>query len=130
MASTKRGFTEGTWNGVVLYQCDFCRYAAPGKQGLLRIKRHVAGHMQAGERPKDDPSPAQAARQGAEPEPAPEREAVVDFASDQAAELAIQHGEAVIRELMRREPSGRTGYTVADVREAAAALTSRESTED
>ena len=121
MASTKRGFTEGKWNGVVLYQCDFCRYAAPGKQGLLRIKRHVAGHMQAGERPKDDPSPAQA-----EPEPGP----VVDFASDQAAELAIQHGEAVIKELMRREPSGRTGYTVADVREAAAALTSRESTED
>lgn len=79
MASTKRGFTEGKWNGVVNYACDFCGFAAPGKAGLLRIKRHVAGHFQAGE----------AARQGAEPEPAPEREAVVDFASDQAAELAI-----------------------------------------
>lgn len=112
MASKSVGFTEGTWKGVPNYRCDYCEFAAAGATGLLRIKRHVAGHFMRGEATWADARVAK---------PAPER-TVPDFASDEAAELAARYGDGVIGELLRREPSGRTGYTVADVRAAAAAL--------
>lgn len=112
MASKPVGFRVATWKGLALYRCDYCQYAAPGDAGLLRIKRHVAGHFMRGEAKWADARPA---------EPAPDR-TVPDFASDEAAELAARYGDGVIGELLRREPSGRTGYTVADVRAAAAAL--------
>lgn len=108
MASKSVGFTERTWKGVPNYRCDYCEFAAAGATGLLRIKRHVAGHLFRGEVPRE-----------AATAPA----AVPDFASDEAAELAARQDEAVIAELLRRSPSGRTGYTVADVRAAAATLT-------
>lgn len=112
MASKSVGFTEGTWKGVPNYRCDYCEFAAAGATGLLRIKRHVAGHLFRGEVPRE-----------AAPAPATAPAAVPDFASDEAAELAARQDEAVIAELLRRSPSGRTGYTVADVRAAAATLT-------
>lgn len=110
--ATDRGFTVGTWKGLPNYMCRHCGFAAPGTPGLRRIKRHVAGHFMRGEARIED---ARAA--GPAPTPAP------DFASDQAAALAAQYGDDLIGELTRRPPSGRSGYTVADVRAAAAALT-------
>lgn len=102
--STK-GFTEGKWNGLVSYECDFCSYATPGEPGLARIKKHVGEHFMRGEA-----TAAEAA------------EAVLDFASDSAAELFmgldVGAREAATRVLLKSEPSGVTGFTVADVRAA------------
>lgn len=101
----KQHFTEGTWKGLPNYQCAYCAYAAAGDHGLTRIKRHIAGHF------------AEVVAQ-----PADREAAVLDFASDEAADeftaLPAGRREAVAIALINREPSGLTGYTVADVRAA------------
>src|SRR5690606_15543287 len=83
MASKPVGFRAAKWKVLDLYRCDYCQYAAAGEAGLLRIKRHVAGHFRRGEATWADARVA---------EPVPER-TVPDFASDEAAELAARYGD-------------------------------------
>lgn len=110
--STK-GYTEGTWNGVANYKCDFCRFAAAGRHGLTRIKRHIGEHFMRRDTPEQPPA-----------------EAVLDFASTTARDefegLDDETQQAVARYLLDREPEGLTGYTVAEVRDAVAAVTTEE----
>lgn len=107
MAREAKGYTEGTWKGVVNYTCNFCPYAAAGTHGLRRITTHVARH-----RTED-----LALRfQGGQPD------AGLRFASDEAAESANRQNQLVIAQLAKQDPSGKGGYTVADVEVAARAV--------
>lgn len=117
MTSTAKGYTEGTWKGLEHFQCERCAYATAGKGALRDMKIHVASHLGLPDDvihvPEDEPDAA-----------------VLDFASDEAAEAFVAEPEgrqrAVALALMDREPSGANGYTVDDVRRAAASVTTEE----
>lgn len=105
----KRGFRIGTWNGVDNYECLFCPFAAAGKRGVARIRPHVADHMRRGDAPRTT-NPLAGLNM-----------------TERAGEVAValmEAGRLDVDRLLSREPSGRTGYTVADVE--AAALTTKE----
>lgn len=105
MTDEKRGFRIGKWNGLDNYECLFCSYATPGERGLQRIRPHVARHIREGDAPRTT-NPL----------------AGIDM-TERAGEIAlelIEAGTLDIETLLGREPSGATGYTVADVESAAA----------
>ena len=120
MTTTAKGYSEGTWKGLPHFQCGQCAYATAGKFGKRDMQIHVAGHRglpgvpQPGE-PDEEPT-------------------AIDFASDNAAEaflaLTESRRKAVALELLDREPSGATGYTVDDVRRAERAVAEAVTTEE
>lgn len=99
-------FKKGTWNGLTNWECTRCGYANLDR-GL--VVHHVRTRH---------PTAAEAA---GEPHPL----ADVRFASDEAAELAIEHG-LTAEDLADHTPTGRTGYVLSDVRAIAAAKGSPE----
>lgn len=108
------GFTIGEWNGLPLYRCDQCAYATPDPGGERRMRIHLA--------------------QGHRPQPPREQmeqetisEFALDFASDEARELALDQPAEVLARLRDQAPSGKGGgYTTADVRAAAEAMNQEE----
>ncbi|GMV06719.1 MAG: hypothetical protein AMXMBFR53_29940 [Gemmatimonadota bacterium] len=99
---TKPRYKTGTWSGYPHYACTLCPYDTLDKGEIVH---HVR-----------DRHPTEA--EGAVPAGPL---AGIDFASDEAAELASELG--VQAEHFTDSPSGKSGYTVADVRHAAKALT-------
>lgn len=99
------GYSEIAWRGRTALKCDACPYATTM---LSEMRDHL--RERHGVRPQRRRVPADAA-------PAPSLEGI-DFASEEAAELAIREG-LTAEALRAREPSGKTGgFTVADVKAA------------
>lgn len=100
MADEKREaprYRTGKWHDKDNYECTRCPYATLDRGKILK-------HVQQ-DHPPRRARPA-ALLSG------------VDFASDEAAELAAELG-LTAAVLGRKTPSGKNGYTVADVRAAA-----------
>ena len=97
MADEKREsprYRTTSWHGRPNYECTRCAYATLDRGKILAHVR--LDHAPRGQAPT----------------------AGLDFASDEAAELAAELG-LTAAVLGRKTPSGKNGYTVADVRAAA-----------
>lgn len=99
------GYTVTPWRGRERLGCDACE-GRWGTTMLSEMQQHLKDVH--GVRPRRRAAPAAG--------PAPALDGI-DFASDEAAELAIREG-VTAEQLRAREPSGKKGFTVADVRAA------------
>lgn len=94
-------WTTGEWRGHTNYQCKECPYATLDRGAM--VKHAATRHPRRWETGTPEPGPLSG----------------VDFASDEASELASELG-LTSAELGRITPTGKSGgYTVADVRAAA-----------
>ena len=114
----RKHWTEGEWKGLTRYACAYCAYASAGKNGLAQIKRHASGHLFGTPDPRRDEPVA--------PLLSVEGEFALDFASEEAVQEAAGLTLGALEYLRGQEPSGKGGYTVADVRSAAGAVTTEE----
>lgn len=99
-------WTETKWSGLVNYECADCAFATLEPDLIVRHAVHAHGA-----RPR-----TAAKKVGAL--------AGIDFASDEASEAAIASGLNAAH--FDFPPSGKTGFTVADVRRAAEAEPTQE----
>lgn len=96
--STKR-YRKTKWAGKDNYECTECAFATLDRGRMVIHVRTAHPTVAEAGQPVSDL-------------------AGVDFASDEAAELAAELGVTAAR-LQRSTPTGKNGYTVADVRAAA-----------
>lgn len=113
MSDEAKGYERGEWAGLPHFRCLRCGFGVADKDedvAEAQIQDHVAAHLGL-------PADAILTDEG--------DAAVLDFASDEAAELFVGLDDgpqmAVAELLLAREGSGATGaFTVADVRQAIA----------
>jgi hypothetical protein len=96
-------WTTNEWRGHTNYQCKECPFATLDRGAM--VKHAATRHPRAWES-------EEAAAEAANPL------AGIVFASDEAAEHAAQLTTAEVNRLKAQTPSGKGGYTVADVRAA------------
>lgn len=116
-------YTEGVWAGLPRFECAACGWSTAHRdreRAESTMRRHIRRSHRARPAPAEKPAEAEEMEDLGE----------INFASDNAAEAFLALGEdhraATALRLLDREPSGKTGHTVADVRAAAAEANNNE----